>query len=293
MTLAEMVDTFLAHLVTRRSSITVQLYRKTLEEFLVVLGSDAEVTPAHFQLYLERLDQRSLAATTRYSSFLRIRCWLSWAVVQGLLFSAPKLEYPAPPRSLPKSACPSQRQMVKLRGAPDQATLAGQRDLVVLEVAYGTGLRRSELSRLDLQDFQRQPGSLLVRCGKGGKDRWVPLGDHLAELLERYLEQIRPAFQAAPQECALFLGCNKRRWRGYSIARALQRYVAEAGVRCNLHGLRHAYATHLLQAGAQLHEVRRLLGHRRIDTTEIYTHLVPLDLIREHQRTHPRARRPS
>jgi site-specific recombinase XerD len=292
MTLAASVEAFLAHLTPRRSVLTIKLYQNTLAEFLTVVGSAPEVSAAHFQLYLKRLDQRALTKTTRYSNFLRIRSWLAWAVQNGHLFSAPSIEFPAPRRTLPKSACPSKRQIEKLLAIPDQSTLLDERNLVALELAYGTGLRRGELSRLDLQDFQRKPASILVRCSKGQKDRWVPIGDHLAQILETYISEIRPRFQPAPTERALFVSQNKKRWPGYMIARYLQRYARQAGLPAlNLHALRHAYATHLLQAGAQLHEVRRLLGHSRIDTTEIYTHLLPLDLIREHQRTHPRARR--
>lgn len=171
------------------------------------------------------------------------------------------------------------------------------RDRAILELLYSTGLRRAEIAALDLTDIDLADRTVFVRCGKGSKQRLVPMGDPAAEALVHYLTKSRPALLRHPGIVALFLVSNKG-GRGLrlgmkSMSDVTRRAAARAGLdrRVTPHTLRHSFATHLLRAGADLRHVQELLGHASPCTTEHYTHLVVADLTEEHSRSHPRGKR--
>jgi site-specific recombinase XerD len=171
------------------------------------------------------------------------------------------------------------------------------RDRAILELLYSTGLRRAEIAALDLTDIDLADRTVFVRCGKGSKQRLVPMGDPAAEALVNYLTKSRPALLRHPGIVALFLVSNKG-GRGLrlgmkSMSDVTRRAAARAGLdrRVTPHTLRHSFATHLLRAGADLRYVQELLGHASPCTTEHYTHLVVADLTEEHSRSHPRGKR--
>lgn len=261
-----------------------------------------ELTPKHLAEYRLHLKQLDIDPGTGYARFLKVRQFLRWTVLQGWILADPGASFreKRPPRNA--RFIPTQEQIEMLLssvvpdrrrhrpGFPVQSLL--KRDRITWELAYGTGLRRQELANLNLQDYDRRPPSLWVGQGKGKKDRQVPLGDHLVEQLEDYLENVRPALRPPASERALLINEDGRRFQHYSIVRRFRRYVLQLGLpKFSLHGLRHAFATHLLEGGAALHEVQLLLGHAGLDATERYTHILPLELIRVYRRTHPRARR--
>ncbi|MBI3925942.1 MAG: tyrosine-type recombinase/integrase [Armatimonadetes bacterium] len=157
---------------------------------------------------------------------------------------------------------------------------------------YQTGVRSSECAGLELGDLDLAAGVLHVRRGKGAKDRKLPISDGLAELLQAYLEA-RPAFRPHVFENGVFVSWLGRRLgqtRIYQIVRGAARR-AGIGDDVSPHVLRYAFATHLLQAGAELRHVQEMLGHSRVSVTQVYTRLSVLDVAREHRRTHPRARK--
>lgn len=174
----------------------------------------------------------------------------------------------------------------------DPETLLGLRDRAVLETLYGTGVRRGECAALDLQDLDLARRVLLVRKAKNGEPREQPLGDHLAAVLVRYLEECRPELGPRPGEQALFLNRHGRRLDFETYSNLVHRNTRRAGLRpLSPHDFRHAFATHVLEGGAEMREVQALLGHRCLVATAVYTHVITDDLIREYRRTHPRARR--
>ena len=193
------------------------------------------------------------------------------------------------PRRLPKAL--SQADVDALLTQPDTATSGGVRDRAMLEVAYGSGLRVSELVGLGLNDLEMDEG--FIRCrGKGGKERLVPLGGEARRWVDRYLRTARAEYCRRGNEAHLFLSQRgapmTRQWFG----KCLKRYAMEAGIdpaKVSPHVLRHSFATHLLEGDADLRAVQAMLGHARIATTEVYTHVDRTRLRRVYDRYHPRA----
>jgi integrase/recombinase XerD len=192
------------------------------------------------------------------------------------------------PRGLPKAL--SEREIEALLVAPDAATALGLRDRAMLELMYATGLRVSELVGLPLAALNRRQGVLRV-TGKGGKDRLVPVGEEALGWIERYLESARPAQVRGRQVDALFVSN-----RGAGMSRQMfwvlvKRHALRAGIdakRISPHVLRHSFATHLLNHGADLRSLQMLLGHSSLSTTQIYTFVAREGLKRLHAQHHPR-----
>jgi len=211
-----------------------------------------------------------------------------WMVERGLRADDPAADLSAPklPRALPKAL--TEGEVDALLAAPDPGTPLGLRDKAMLELLYATGLRVSELVSLRGEQISLAQGVLRVR-GKGSKERLVPLGDEAQHWIERYLLQARSLIHAQPQP-ALFIT-----QRGAAMSRQgfwllVKRYAVVAGVRGQLspHTLRHSFATHLLNHGADLRVVQLLLGHSDLSTTQIYTHVAREGLKALHRKHHPR-----
>lgn len=203
------------------------------------------------------------------------------------------LQAPALPRLLPKAL--SESQVSALLEAPEHATPIGQRDRAMLELMYAAGLRVSELVELPATALNLRQGALRV-TGKGGRERLVPLGDESRHWLERYLHEARPALLAGKPKAAgsvpLFVQQGGGVLSRQGFWRLVKRYAGMAGIdpaRISPHGLRHSFATHLLNHGADLRALQMLLGHASLSTTQIYT-LVARDRLRSlHALHHPRA----
>ena len=198
------------------------------------------------------------------------------------------LEPPRLPRALPKALAES--QIDALLAAPDVATPLGLRDRAMLELMYACGLRVSELVGLPATAVNLRQGVLRV-TGKGGKERLVPLGEEAQHWLERYLAQARPQLAGKRTLAPLFLGAGGEAPSRQQFWALVKRYAAVAGIdpaRISPHGLRHSFATHLLNRGADLRALQLLLGHSSLSTTQIYTLVAREQLKRLHQRHHPR-----
>ncbi len=230
----------------------------------------------------ERSVARSLAA---------LRGFFRHCVAAGRLGNDPTelVQAKEIPRPLPRGL--THAEIDDLLAQPDVSTAAGVRDRAMLEVAYGSGLRVSELVGLHCNDLELTEG--FVRCrGKGGKERLVPLGQEAQSWVEKYLAGPRAHFCKRPGEPHLFLGrrgsAMTRQWFG----KLLKRYGTTAGIpgeRISPHVLRHSFATHLLEGDADLRAVQAMLGHAQIATTEIYTHVDRSRLRKVYDRYHPRA----
>lgn len=183
-------------------------------------------------------------------------------------------------------------QAERLVEAPSALTRIGQRDRAILELFYGTGLRLREVERLDLQDLDLVAGQLLVRDGKGKKDRVVPVAGRAAAALDVYLREVRPLLEGHEPSGALFLSRDGVRLSVFSLQGLVRRHGRRAGLRVKLstHVLRHACATHLLKGGADIRMIQALLGHKDIETTERYTRVAIEDLKAMIDRAHPRNR---
>lgn len=291
------VDRYLAHREATRgaSEHTSRAYRRDLLELATILGGfglddPSATTPRHLRRYLATLDERGLARTSIQRKLSAVRGYYRHLVREGLLDVHPAtgLRTARRGRPLPKNL--SEQEIDALLGAPDRTTPAGRRDRALLEVLYSAGTRAAETVGLDRDDIDLANGLARV-LGKGRKERLAPLGSHAVAALTEYLEDPERPRPLEGHEGAVFLNAQG----GRLSTRSLQRVVARLGVTAGLrrrptpHTLRHSFATHLLDRGADLRSVQELLGHAHLVTTQIYTHVSTEHLREAYERAHPRA----
>ena len=299
MEIATAIAAFLTHVRVEKglSPNTVSAYRRDLLKFdefakkkKLTLESVSRDDLVDFlaSLYRQKLESRTVAR-----NLVTMRNFFRFALVQELRAEDPTLNLESPKirRSLPGYL--RLEEVEKLLSQPDEKQPAGLRDRAMLEVLYSTGLRVSELVGLRVMDMDRAVGC--VRCiGKGNKERIVPIGKKALALVDRYLRDARPKLiREGKQANATTLFINRR---GGPLSRVgvwkiLSAYGRQAGMRTGLtpHMLRHSFATHLLEGGADLRSVQLMLGHSDISTTQIYTHVVEERLKQIYKAHHPRA----
>jgi integrase/recombinase XerD len=218
-----------------------------------------------------------------------LRRFYRYAVREGRIGADPTLTVEAPklPRSLPKTL--TETDVESLLAAPDVGTDLGQRDRAMLEMLYASGLRVSELVGLRVAQASLDMGVVRV-LGKGAKERLVPLGEEALEWLQRYLGEARPSLLEGRVTDTLFVTARGEGMTRQAFWYLVRRHAQAAGIRASLspHVLRHAFATHLLNHGADLRVVQMLLGHSDISTTQIYTHVARERLKQLHAKHHPR-----
>jgi integrase/recombinase XerD len=234
-----------------------------------------------------------LSPDTVRQSVSRVRGFFHWMRKTGRLVADPseRLALPKKGRHLPRVL--SEQEIARLIEAPDTRTALGLRDRALLEVLYATGLRHAEAHAIDLADVDLGNGRLVVREGKGRRDRVVPLTETAVVWLRRYLRTARPELVAGPTRgrggrlrrppsptSALWVTTAGRRLSYVMIWQLVHTYALAAEVNASVHTFRHTCATHLLRGGANVREVQALLGHARLDTTALYTHLDVDDLAR-------------
>lgn len=294
---------YLRHLVVERglSDNTVQAYRRDLLRYQEYLGSRgigslAEVTRVDVEEFRRHLDHIGLAPASVTRCVVAVRNLHRFAVGSGQLQADVTAGMSPGTRSrrLPKAL--SMDQVESLLAAPDTSTVEGLRDAALLELLYGTGARVSEVCALDVDDIRPvldDPDLGLRLIGKGDKERIVPLGSYAAKAVDAWLIRGRPAWaEIGNGEHALLLNTRGRRLSRQSAWAVIRRAGEAAGLdveHLSPHSLRHSYATHLLDGGADVRVVQELLGHSSVTTTQIYT-LVTADHLREvYRSSHPRA----
>ncbi len=274
---------------------TLRAYRSDLRELTQFLGKHeiaeaSAVSPRVLRAYLMELDERALARSSVQRKLSAVRSFFQALVEQGLIPAHPAtgLRQGRGSRSLPGHL--STEEVGQLLQAPDASTAAGRRDRAILEVMYSAGTRAAETVGMNHADVDASRGIVLLR-GKGRKQRLAPLGKYALGSLRDYLgdpQRPRPTLRAGD---ALFLGLKGTRLTTRSLQRIVAAALLRAGVRrqATPHTLRHCFATHLLDAGADLRTVQELLGHAHLATTQIYTHVSIENLRRIYERAHPRA----
>lgn len=246
--------------------------------------------------HLESLTNRHgapLSPHTRRSYLVLLQRFFRFLDRRGLVLANPMLDVAMPQVSKLPRVVLSHSQAQRLIEAPSPFTPVGKRDRALLELLYGTGLRVSECARLELRDVDLGKGTLFVRQGKGKKDRVVPFAGQAAAALDLYLREGRPAFARSARQQALFLSSTSGK---AMTSDSIQLIVRERGRAAGLkvpvspHVLRHTYATHLIQGGADVRHVQKLLGHSCLQSTTIYTRVFPKDLAKMVEKAHPRER---
>ncbi len=292
----DLVDAFLEELALDRGSSphTIAAYRRDLADLAAYLD-DAGLDPDRvrgedLEPYALALAASGLAPATVRRRLAAARSFLRHRVRAGAR-SAPVRDVPLPPRPRTLPRVLAVGDVTRLLGMPD-ARPRGLRDRLLLELLYGAGLRVSEATGLDVTDLDPDAG--LVRCrGKGGRERIVPCGPRAVAAYERYLARGRPALATGVEARALLLGARGRRLGRQAAFRVVRTCAEAAGMPewVGPHALRHAFATHLLEGGADLRAVQAMLGHASVVTTEIYTHVAEGHLDETFAVAHPRARR--
>lgn len=289
------IDAFLRHLKVERNASphTVRAYGADLRDFADFLGRErnAPADPRavdHLTLraYLARLHDRGLSKTSASRKLAALRSFFRFLCREGLAAANParSLLSPRIERRIPVRL--EEADAGRLVEVPGEEPLA-VRDRAILEVLYATGLRCAELVGLDLSDVD-QAGRMIRVLGKGSKERIVPFGRTAQGALNRYLS-VRTGLWARSE--ALFVNKRGGRLTDRSVRRLVARRVRQAAIeqRVSPHTLRHAFATHLLERGADLRSIQELLGHARLSTTQRYTHLNTRQILESYRKAHPKA----
>ena len=291
------LDVFLSHARIEKglAANSVDAYGRDLRRYaahletLGVAGWES-VGRAEVQAHLAELVRLGLSARSQARALSAIRSLHALLVAEKLASLDPtdEIDAPRPGRRLPGLL--SRDEIEALLAAPDPRKAAGRRDRAMLELLYATGLRVSELVTLELNDVELESRMLVAR-GKGSKERVVPVGAPAAEALKAYLSGARDVLLRGRRSKDLFVTPRGRRMTRQGFAKLLARHARTAGIRRRVspHKLRHSFATHLLEGGADLRAVQAMLGHADVSTTQIYTHVDGTHVRRLYERFHPRA----
>jgi integrase/recombinase XerC len=297
----EALAEYLRHLALEKnaSAYTVKSYREDLTQavdfFRQRLGTQAprpeQLTTRLLRAHLAWLSEQGYARSTIARRLAAVRSWCRFLCRQGTLESNPALGLRGPRQDKKLPHFVTREDMARLLEAPPADTPLGLRDRAILETLYSAGLRVSELTGLDTGDVVLADGLATVR-GKGRKERLALLGPPAVAAIEHWLP-LRDALAGprAATQPALFLNKNGTRLTTRSVGRLLEKYLKQAGLdpRTSPHTLRHSFATHLLDAGADIRSVQELLGHRSLATTQVYTHVSTQRLRDSYHKAHPRA----
>ena len=294
----ELTDEFLRFMDVERNASprTIDNYRSAIEGFRLRLEPDfpgwRDLTADHFRLWLFEMTKAGLARSTIRLRFAALRSFYKFLVLRRGYPKSPvaEVELPKPEKKLPVVL--STKQIDELLALPLQTPVAGNspawlplRDTAILELFYSCGLRISELISLEIQDIDFLGESLRV-VGKGSKERMIPIGSPALSAIQRYRRD------AGITQGALFLSKRRTRITQQAIDLLLKKYIRLSSIPFDIspHKLRHSFATHLLDAGADLRSVQAMLGHSSLSTTQIYTHVTKERMRDAYNNAHPRAR---
>jgi integrase/recombinase XerD len=245
---------------------------------------------ARWLYYHRKDDGRPLSFGSQYGQLMGVRMFFRWLARQNHILSNPasELELPRRERRLPKHVLTIQEAEAVINQSDVNDPL-GVRDRAMLETFYSTGMRRMELVGLKIFDIDFERGTVLIRQGKGKKDRMIPIGDRALVWTEKYLREVRPSLVVEPDDGSLFLTKDGTQLIADHLSSLVKRYVESANIgktgACHL--FRHTMATLMLEGGADVRYIQQMLGHSRLETTEVYTHVSIRTLKAVHAATHP------
>jgi len=291
-----LLQNFLAYLAVERglADNTIQSYGRDLKNYFAYLTTKKlainHVTQTTIISYLLHIQGKGLATSTISRNLASLKSFFHFLVRENVLSSDPTLNLESPKQQKKLPQVLTTKEVSMLLAIPDLKTIAGLRDKAMLEMLYATGLRVSELTGLDCKDVDLEFG--YVKClGKGSKERIVPLGSVAIRVLRDYLQRGRPELVSTAGCEAIFLNHHGQRLTRQGFWKIIKKYAESLGTEKIItpHTLRHSFATHLLENGADLRAVQEMLGHADISTTQIYTHLTRSRLRKVYDQTHPRA----
>ncbi|MCC6810672.1 MAG: site-specific tyrosine recombinase XerC [Deltaproteobacteria bacterium] len=240
--------------------------------------------------YYRSEDGRPLSFQSQHHRLSALKVFFRWLARENFILSNPasELELPKVGKRLPKSVL-TPREIEAVLAGSDVKTPLGIRDRAMMETFYSSGMRRGELLRLKLYDLDQERGSITIRQGKGNKDRVVPIGERALAWLAKYLDEVRPTLVCEPDEGTIFLTARGAEFLRENLTTLIAGYVERSGIgkKGSCHLFRHAMATAMLENGADIRFIQALLGHSRIETTQIYTEVSIKKLKEIHSATHP------
>ncbi len=299
---AKYLDAFFNHLLIEKSAsdLTISGYKNDLHQFFCFAADkydvdwedlkNEHVNHKTVRDYLAYLQSHGLSRATMARKLAALRSYVKFLCREGILDSNPiaAVSTPKQDKRLPKFLYPPEIQM--LMEAPDIKTTLGSRDRAIMETLYAAGLRVSELVGMDMKDIDFEE-ELLKVMGKGSKERIVPLGREAKKALLHYMNYRARLLSRNKKSCeAIFLNRYAERLSARSVRNIINKYMQEAALTQQIspHTMRHTFATHLLNAGADLRSVQELLGHVKLSTTQIYTHLTRENIKEIHKNSLPR-----
>jgi len=304
----QLLQAFLESLaILNYSARTISTREKALLMFIEWSGQrrlirPTEITRAMLERYQRSLflhrkqNGEPLSFNTQHSRLVSIRMWFKWLTRQNYLAYNPASELILPrlTKKLPKAVLTTGEVENTLNEA-DIDTVTGLRDRAILETLYSTGLRRQELVGVRVEDIDRERGTLFVRKGKGGKERIIPIGDRAVQWIDKYMDQAREALSCGRDDGALFLNRFGVAFVPDAISTLVRQYLNKGGVTKpgSSHLFRHTMATLMLENGADIRFIQAMLGHAKLESTEIYTRVSIVKLKNVHTLTHPAKAKPS
>ena len=280
--------------VKQASGNTISSYMRDIRQFAGWLHEDAQMevvdaTELHIQKFLTHLEAEGRSAATRSRALASLKNFYGYVVSAGFLAESPVKEVKVDrgEKKLPQIL--SSREIELLLAQPASTEPKGIRDKAMLEVMYATGIRVSELIGLDIDDVNLEVG--VIKCQSGRKSRAIPLYPEALKALTAYIREVRAFLLAEPGEKALFVNIGGARMSRQGFWKILKHYQATAHIDKEItpHTLRHSFAVHLLENGADLGSVQELMGHSDISSTQMYTQMVDQHLKKVYERCHPKA----
>jgi integrase/recombinase XerD len=297
----EQIESFLNYLSVEKgySGNTITAYRNDLGGLAEFAGKQLSAPSwpgfnrQHMLSYMLDLKERGYVATTMARKVAAARSFFGFLLAEGAIRNDPteNMSSPSVGKALPKPISISQvHQLLEQPAKID--TSEAKRDRAMLELLYASGMRISELVALNLGDVHTNGDYFVKAFGKGRKERIIPLYEQIARTVQQYIDEDRPKLAHGKKESALFLNARGERLTRQGFWQKLKEYARDAGLNEHIspHTLRHSFATHMLNGGADLRSVQELLGHANISTTQVYTHLTTDHLRRTYDKSHPRAR---
>ncbi len=290
--------------IQNKSQSTISSYSRRLDSFVSYLKNRDEQditsitqdTIYQYQIQLcneKKKTGQPISLSYQESYLVALRVFFRYLTKQGIILADPTsiIDYPLNKRLLPKIIM-TPKEIKTILNQPDTDTLLGLRDKAFLETLYATGIRSQELINTAMHDIDLANQMLHVRHTKGGRERIVPLGEIASKYIELYINNARPKLAAWNKEPIkiLFISCDGKKLTPATLGKRINDYVKKAGINKTItpHTFRHTCATHMLKGKASIRHIQEMLGHKNLNTTQIYTHVEIGDLKKEHKRTHPR-----
>lgn len=290
------LNNFFVHLkdVKKSSENTIQAYRRDLDKFIEFSNLRAinDVTKVDFEtisVFKDFLAKKGLSSSSVSRTLSSLRSLFQFLIAEGVCENNPAKAVHNDKVEKKELIVLTSKEVEKLLSQPDTSDIKGLRDKAMIELLYATGIKVSELIALDVSDFNAQLS--FIRCGSGEKERFIPIYPLACKAIQTYLEKSRKLFVPDSEEKSLFVNVTGERMTRQGFWKILKAYVSSAGIKKDItpHTLRHSFAAHLIENGADIHDIQLILGHSDIASTQRYTQFLKEKINNSYIKFHPRA----